>query len=57
MSHGANEVFSRVLIDKVLEFSSWNPLDLHQVRYELNTPPGGPIGYNEMTKLSSLTTS
>jgi len=57
MSHGANEVFSRVLIDKALEFSSWNPLDLHQVRYELNTPPGGPIGYNEMTKLSSLTTS
>src|SRR5947209_2085201 len=32
----ANEAFSRVLIDKALEFSGWNLLDPHEVRFELN---------------------
>src|SRR5258707_1336472 len=40
MSTGANEAFSRVLIDKALEFSGWNLLDHHQVRFELNSDTG-----------------
>jgi type I restriction enzyme R subunit len=40
MQSGANEAFSRVLIDKALEFSGWNLLDSHQVRFELNTATG-----------------
>ncbi len=40
MQSGANEAFSRVLIDKALEFSGWNLLDPHQVRFELNTATG-----------------
>src|ERR1017187_5585699 len=38
--HRRNEAFSRVLIDKALEFSGWNLLDSHQVRFELNTATG-----------------
>jgi len=40
MTHAANEAFSRVLIDKALEFSGWNLLDAHQVRFELNGATG-----------------
>src|ERR1019366_1653750 len=40
MQHDSNEAFSRVLIDKALEFSGWNLLDSHQVRFELNTENG-----------------
>ena len=40
MKHGANEAFSRILIDKALEESGWNLLDLHQVNFELNTATG-----------------
>jgi len=40
MKHGENEAFSRVLIDKALEFSGWDLLDPHQVRFELNTATG-----------------
>jgi type I restriction enzyme R subunit len=40
MQHGSNEAFSRILIDKALEFSGWNLLDAHQVRFELNTENG-----------------
>jgi type I restriction enzyme R subunit len=40
MQSGANEAFSRVLIDKALEFSGWDLLDPHQVRFELNTATG-----------------
>jgi len=40
MQHGSNEAFSRILIDKALEFSGWNLLDSHQVRFELNTENG-----------------
>jgi type I restriction enzyme R subunit len=40
MQSGENEAFSRVLIDKALEFSGWNLLDPHQVRFELNTATG-----------------
>src|ERR1035437_2560984 len=40
MKHGSNEAFSRILIDKALEFSGWNLLDSHQVRFELNTENG-----------------
>ena len=32
MQSGANEAFSRVLIDKALEFSGWDLLDGQQVR-------------------------
>jgi len=40
MQYGSNEAFSRVLIDKALEFSGWNLLDSQQVRFELNTESG-----------------
>jgi type I restriction enzyme R subunit len=40
MQSGANEAFSRVLIDKALEFSGWNLLDHKQVSFELNTATG-----------------
>src|SRR5438093_5061766 len=36
MPSGANEAFSRVLIDKALEFSGWNLLEPRQVRFELH---------------------
>lgn len=35
-----NEAFSRILIDKALEFSGWNLLDPVQVQFELNTANG-----------------
>ena len=35
-----NEAFSRVLIDRALDFSWWNILDPHQVRFELDTGTG-----------------
>ena len=38
--HGSNEAFSRILIDKALEFSGWNLLDSHSVRFELNGTTG-----------------
>jgi hypothetical protein len=28
MEHAANEAFSRILIDKALDFSGWNLLDI-----------------------------
>jgi type I restriction enzyme R subunit len=34
------EAFSRILIDKALEFSGWNLLDPHQLRFELNGVTG-----------------
>ncbi len=40
MPRGENEAFSRVLIHKALEFSGWNLLDRHQVRFELNSTTG-----------------
>lgn len=40
MHHGQNEAFSRVLIDKALEFSGWGLLDPNQVRFELNSETG-----------------
>ena len=40
MQRGKNEAFSRILIDKALEFSGWNLLDAHQVRFELNGTTG-----------------
>lgn len=40
MANGHNEAFSRVLIDKALEFSGWNLLDSHQVRFEINGTTG-----------------
>ena len=43
-----NEVFSRVLIDKALEFSGWNHLDPHEVRFELNS--ACPADYVLMAK-------
>jgi type I restriction enzyme R subunit len=35
-----NEAFSRILIDKALEFSGWNLLDSQQVQFEFHTPTG-----------------
>jgi predicted type IV restriction endonuclease len=40
MSAAQSEAFSRVLIDRALEFSGWNLLDPHQVRFELHTATG-----------------
>lgn len=40
MPSGENETFSRVLIDKALEFSGWDLLDPKQVRFELQTANG-----------------
>ena len=40
MPTGQNEAFSRVLIDKALEFSGWNMLDPHEVRFEINGATG-----------------
>ena len=40
MPTGQNEAFSRVLIDKALEFSGWNLLDPRQVRFELSSTTG-----------------
>jgi type I restriction enzyme R subunit len=40
MPRGANEAFSRVLIDKALESSGWNLLDFRQVRFELSGVTG-----------------
>lgn len=40
MPTGQNEAFSRVLIDKALEFSGWNLLNPHEVRFELNGETG-----------------
>ena len=36
MPNGGNEAFSRVLIDKALEFSGWNLLNPKEVRFELS---------------------
>jgi len=46
MQHGENEAFSRVLIDKALEFSGWNLLDPHHVRFELHTATGRATSSN-----------
>jgi type I site-specific restriction endonuclease len=40
MPTGQNEAFSRILIDKALEFSGWNLLDPQQVQFELHTATG-----------------
>ena len=40
MPTGQNEAFSRILIDKALEFSGWNLLDPQQVQFELHTGSG-----------------
>ena len=37
---GQNEAFSRILIDKALEFSGWNLLDPQQMQFELHTAMG-----------------
>ncbi len=40
MMPGQPEAFSRVLIDKALEYSGWNLLDAKQVEFEFNTASG-----------------
>jgi type I restriction enzyme R subunit len=40
MPQGQNEAFSRILIDRALEFSGWNLLDPQQVQFELHTSSG-----------------
>jgi hypothetical protein len=37
---GQNEAFSRVLIDKAVEFSGWNLLDPQQVVFEQHAAIG-----------------
>ncbi len=41
MPSGQNEACSRIFINKALEFSGWNFLDLKQVQFELHTTQGG----------------
>src|SRR5450755_4604850 len=38
--NGQNEAFSRILIDKALEYSGWNLLDDKQVQFESHTSNG-----------------
>jgi predicted type IV restriction endonuclease len=40
MPQGQNEAFSRILIDRALEFSGWDLLDPQQVQFELHTSNG-----------------
>jgi type I restriction enzyme R subunit len=40
MTNGQNEAFSRILIDKALEYSGWNLLDDKQIEFELHTSNG-----------------
>jgi predicted type IV restriction endonuclease len=40
MTTPQNDAFSRVLIDKALEFSEWDLLDPKQVQFELHTSNG-----------------
>src|SRR5271165_5210839 len=40
MTHGQSEAFSRILIDKALEFSEWDLLDSKQVVFETHTGNG-----------------
>src|SRR6266496_5989390 len=40
MSGPQNEAFSRILIDRALEASSWDLLNPQQVRFEMNTATG-----------------
>lgn len=40
MTLGQNEAFSRILIDKALEYSGWDLLDPQQVLFELHTGSG-----------------
>jgi len=40
MNHGQSEAFSRILIDKALEFSDWDLLDSKQVVFEMHTGNG-----------------
>jgi type I restriction enzyme R subunit len=40
MAQGQNEAFSRILIDKALEFSDWDLLDSRQIQFELHTSSG-----------------
>lgn len=40
MPNNQNEAFSRILIDKALEFSGWNLLDSKQVQFEYNNVGG-----------------
>jgi type I restriction enzyme R subunit len=40
MSSGQNEAFSRILVDKALEFSGWDLLSPRHVQFELHTSNG-----------------
>lgn len=40
MTNGQNEAFSRILIDKALEFSGWDLLDPKQVQFEFHNASG-----------------
>src|SRR6476660_2546252 len=40
MPSGQSEAFSRILIDKELEFSGWDLLDPKQIQFELHTASG-----------------
>ena len=53
MTQGQNEAFSRVLIDKALEFSGWNLLNSQQVKFELHTG-SGRVDYLLIDKLGRV---
>src|SRR5271167_64308 len=53
MTHGQSEAFSRILIDKALEFSGWNLLDSAQVVFEMHTG-SGRADYLLMDKLGRV---
>jgi len=44
MPTGQNETFSRILIDKALEFSGWDLLNPRQVQFEFPAEKGRPVG-------------
>jgi hypothetical protein len=53
MTANQPEAFSRILIDKALEFSGWDLLDLTQVQFELHTS-GGRTDYLLKDKLGRV---
>ena len=53
MTANQSEAFSRILIDKALEFSGWDLLDPTQVQFELHTS-GGRTDYLLKDKLGRV---
>jgi predicted type IV restriction endonuclease len=45
MSSRQNEAFSRIMINKTLEFSGWDLLNPRQIQFELHSTTGMQIVY------------